>query len=738
MNDSIGTSDFQKALTDISPFLPLSFAVWRSGCDDVFVSDKLRAVLSVKQNILDAYSFVKSMQKIFGVFLNTAVEKIEQGRDEYSAFSTVSEDGECLLNLKFYEEKETYVFTLTRETIRKDNAPRSSNYKMDVSELDKILDSLPIYVWQKNRNLQITYCNDSYAKALEASKDYVISNNMRLISASRRGVYVDQSLYSTKPKKSTEHVVINGSRRLLSIEETPFTKDGKSIGCAIDITDKEALEINFRNYQKHTEEVLNNISVPVAIFDANTILVFANQAIIRMFSVAEEDVYRNYKFSDIMNYLLSRDSIIASEDILKYKAKATELFREVIEPHCTTLHLTNGDIVSVTVTPNHGGGLVFMFEDITDRVDLERKVNSVSSIYNKTLDAFSEGVIILGSDSKIKIANKATLDLWKKEKMEAYIGEFFQNSSRLLTAESKAQLLDPSLLAMLSERVEFSKELQFLSGETIRCEYNLLPEGLGIVRFVNISDKVNLTKTIEEKKVITTQIDRLQSNLISNISHETHASIQTISGFADILCHKYFGELTKKQMEYCYGIANAVKNLNDTVDAVIELSKMEAGQLKLTYAETKLLKIIQASIALANDVAKKHNISINTNFEDPEFAVYLNEKSITKALFYLINRSMQELSAGNKIDILVTINNEQGDFELAIKDDGALLSTDELDKIQQGLADNSQYNYLEHPLDFCLALAHNIIVLHKGSLDVQSDKASGNVMTCKLPIGCFA
>ncbi len=699
MNDSIGTSDFQKALTDISPFLPLSFAVWRSGCDDVFVSDKLRAVLSVKQNILDAYSFVKSMQKIFGVFLNTAVEKIEQGRDEYSAFSTVSEDGECLLNLKFYEEKETYVFTLTRETIRKDNAPRSSNYKMDVSELDKILDSLPIYVWQKNRNLQITYCNDSYAKALEASKDYVISNNMR---------------------------------------ETPFTKDGKSIGCAIDITDKEALEINFRNYQKHTEEVLNNISVPVAIFDANTILVFANQAIIRMFSVAEEDVYRNYKFSDIMNYLLSRDSIIASEDILKYKAKATELFREVIEPHCTTLHLTNGDIVSVTVTPNHGGGLVFMFEDITDRVDLERKVNSVSSIYNKTLDAFSEGVIILGSDSKIKIANKATLDLWKKEKMEAYIGEFFQNSSRLLTAESKAQLLDPSLLAMLSERVEFSKELQFLSGETIRCEYNLLPEGLGIVRFVNISDKVNLTKTIEEKKVITTQIDRLQSNLISNISHETHASIQTISGFADILCHKYFGELTKKQMEYCYGIANAVKNLNDTVDAVIELSKMEAGQLKLTYAETKLLKIIQASIALANDVAKKHNISINTNFEDPEFAVYLNEKSITKALFYLINRSMQELSAGNKIDILVTINNEQGDFELAIKDDGALLSTDELDKIQQGLADNSQYNYLEHPLDFCLALAHNIIVLHKGSLDVQSDKASGNVMTCKLPIGCFA
>ncbi len=733
MNSNIGTSDFQKVLTDVSPFLPLPFAVWKSGYDEVFVSDQLRIMLSVNQNIVDAYSFVKSMQKVFGTFLNTAVEKIELGRTEYSASVALSEAKEYTLNLKFYAEKETYVFTV-QETGKKDK----SASKIDASELDKILDFLPVYVWQKNRNLQVTYCNEACAKALEASKDYVIANNVKLISASRRGVYVDQSLYSNKPKKSTEHVVINGSRRLLSIEETPFTKDGKSTGVAIDVTDNEEIEINFRNYQKHTEEVLNNISVPVAIFDANTILVFANQAIIRMFSVAEVDIYKNYKFADIMNYLLTRGSIIASEDILKYKEKAKELFQEVIEPHCTTIHLTNGNVLSVTVTPNHSGGLVFMFEDITDKVQLERKINSVSSVYEKTLDTFSEGAIILESDSKIKIANKVALELWRKEKIEAYIGDFFQNSSQLLTADSKIQLMDTSLLAMISERVAFSKQLQFLSGETIRCEYMPLPDGLGIMRFVNISDTVNLTKTIEEKKVITEQIDRLKSNLISNISHEMHASIQTIAGFADILCNKYFGELSEQQMEYCYGISNAIKNLSDTIDAVIELANMEAGQMKLSYADAKLLKIIQTAISLVNDVAKKQNISISTNFEDPEFDVYLDEKSITKALFYLINHSMQELFSGNKINILVTINNDQGDFEIAIKDDGTLLPADELENIQQWLADNSQYNYLEHSLDFGLALANNIVKLHKGALDVQSDEASGNVVICKLPIGCFA
>ena len=717
MNNSLGSCDFQEVLTDIGPFLPLSFAVWKSGYDEVFV---------------------KSMQKVFGTFLNTAVEKIELGRSDYSASVTASEGERYLLNLKFYVESKNYVFTIMQENEKKDNARQNTNYKMDAAELAQILDHLPVYVWQKNRNLQITYCNESYAKALEASKDYVISNNVKLISVSRRGVYIDQSLYSTKPKKSTEHVVIKGARRLLSIEETPFSKDGRSTGIAIDITDKEEMETNFRNYQKHTEGILNNISIPVAIFDANSVLVFANQAILRMFSVAEEDIYKNYKFADIMNYLLSRNSIIASEDILKYKAKAKELFQEVVEPHCKTIHLTNGNVVSVTITPNHDDGLVFMFEDITDKVLLERRINSASSVYHKTLDTLSEGVIILASDSQIKLANKAIQKLWEKDKIEASIGEFFQNSAQLLTAESKTQFLDSNWLAMLSERVAFSKELQFLSGKTVCCEYTPLPEGLGIMRFVDTSDKVNLTKAIEEKTAITKQIDRLQSNLISNLSHETHASIQTISGFVDILCKEYFGKLTAKQMEYCSGIAYAVKNLNNTVDAVIELSKMEAGQMKLIYAEAKLLKIIQATISLVSDEAKKQNISINTNFDDSEFVVYLNEEGIIKALFYLINRSMQELSAGNSIDILVTINSDQGNFEIAIKDDGPPLLQDELDKVQEGLADNSQYNHLEHSLDFCLAFANNIMLLHKGTLEVQSDETNGNVVTCKLPVGYFA
>lgn len=739
MNFRVETDTFLDLIANICPALPISFAVWRLGGDEVFISDKLCTTLSINQNIIDAYSFVKSMHEVFGSFLNVAVEKIERGRKEYSSSATMSQNDEVLLNLKFYAEKKIYVFTTTKETGTKGSvSSKTTTNETNCFELDKILDILPIYVWQKDRNLQITYCNEAYAKALEASKEYVLSNNVKLISASRRGVYIDQSLYSTKPKKSTEHVIINGSRRLLSIEETPFSKGGKSTGIAIDITDREELEINFRNYKKHTEEVLDNISVPIAIFDANTTLVFANQAIIKMFSVEGVDIYNKYKFSDILNHMLSNDSIIDSADILKYKEKAAELFQEVIEPRCTMIHLRNGDVLSVTITPNHGGGLVFMFEDITDKIRLERRVNSISSIYEETLDALSEGAIIFGSDSKIRVMNQAAAKLWNKDKLENYIGEFFQNSAHLLAPESKIRLLNSNLLAMISERVKFSEKLEFLSGEIICCEYIPLLGGMNIVKFVDISDKFKLTKAIEEKKLVTEQIDKLKSNLISNISGEMHASIQTITGFAEILCNKYFGELSEKQMAYCSGIANAVKDLNNIIDAVISLARMEAGQMRFTYAEAKLLDIVQTAISVASDKVKNQNISITTNFEDPEFAVYLNKEGITKALFYLIFRATQEVSPEGNIEVLVKINDSQGDFEIVIKDDGEILPYDELEKIQERLANDSQYADLEYTLDFGLAFANGVINAHKGTLSIQSDENTGNVITCTLPIGCFA
>ena len=375
-------------LTDVMECLPFPFAMWKFGENDVFVSNSLGTIISVNSCRIDAYMFVKAMKKSFGSFLNTAVEKIEIGEKHYSD-KVIRENEEFLLNLEFFNGKGIYVLSVSKIEKQSEN--------LDISG---ILDQLPVCIWQKDRNLRITYCNNAYANALETSKEDVISNNLKLISTSKRGIYIDQNLYSSQPKKFNEHVVLHGDRRLLSIEETSFSKNGKSTGIAIDITDKEKIETDYSLYKKQTEGILNDISIPMAIFNDTAKLVFANDAIFNLFRLSGINLKDNCKLEDIIDHMISNGSIIESTVLKQYRTKAVELFKNTIEPHCTTVDLTNGNTLLITVIPSHEGGLIFIFDDISDKIELERNCNTISAFYNETIDCFTEGIIVFGSDNE--------------------------------------------------------------------------------------------------------------------------------------------------------------------------------------------------------------------------------------------------------------------------------------------------------------------------------------------------
>ncbi len=735
MNFETNTKDIRDILVDSSFILPISFAVWKLDGDEIFISNKLKLMISATSNFLNPYDFVKIMQRSFGSFLNIAVEKIsnqQSVRNDYiSSINILGE--EFSLKLSFNKEKQIYVFSA-------DNSKKIDS-KDEISEIEKILDALPIYVWQKNKDLKITYCNKAYANAMESSKDYIISNNIKLISPSKRdSVYVDQSLYSSKPKKIVEHVVINGSRRLLAIEESPFLGNDKSTGIAIDITDKEQLETNYKNYKKQTEEVLDNISVPIAIFDEETILVFANAATIKLFSIDGLDLYRNCKFSDIMDYLMSNESIISSSDILKYKDATANLFQTIIEPHHATIHLKNGNTMAVTISPNRGGGLIFMFEDISDKVALEREVNSISAIQIETLDHLAEGVMVFGADNLIKIINPAANNIWEKNKnfIGIHINEFFKSSANLFNSEMELKLLTSKLVNMATQRMSFSEKLTLLSGRKINYSYIPLPDGLNLIKFVDISDRTNLERALKEKTDMASQIDKLKSNLVSNISYELRAPLQTINGFAEILYNKYFGELNEKQMEYCYGISTSVARVTEVVDAIISLANIEAGQMKIKYAEVNLLDFIKDSIALFNDRATIQGISISTDFADSSFTVFIDEQSMKQAIFQLISKSMKITPLGGKILISVTISEPNSDyFNLIINDNGLCLTDEELDRTKKTLLNDSNDGSVDRSIEFGLLLANNIVRLHNGKISIDSEKEIGNTISCCIPVKQF-
>ncbi|MDR1391223.1 MAG: PAS-domain containing protein [Holosporales bacterium] len=723
-------------LTDSVVTLPLAFAVWKLQGDEVVVSNKLASMISADDNFVDPYEFVKLTTKMFNSFLNIAVEKVSDihsnKRDYSSTINLLGED--FFLKLSFNENKKFYIFIVENS---KENDKNNTSI-----EFEKILDALPVYVWQKNKDLKITYCNKAYANALESTPEHVISNNIKLIPISQKGsIYVDQSLYFSKLKKMSEHVVINGDRRLLAIEETPFLGGEKSTGIAIDITDKETLEREYKNYKKQTEEVLDNISVPIAIFDEETNLVLANTAVIKLFSVEGLDLGGNSKFSDIIDYILSNESIISPLHIQKYKKGTHNLFQTISAPHHTSIYMKNGTTVNLSIFPNRGGGLMFMFEDISDKIALAREVNSISAIQVQILEHLDEGIIVFGPDNRIKITNPAIDDMLGKtgdyRLPGIHIVDFFQSIYELFVSKEETEVQITMLIDMASQRVKFSGTASLLSGKIISYNYLPLPEGLNLIKFLDITDNSSLEKITHEKTDLIAQMDKFKSSLISHISYKLRAPLRTITGFAEILYNRYFGDLNERQLEYCYGIARSSESISDIVDAVISLADIESGQIKMRYTEVNLLNFINDAISSFLEKMEKKHIDITTDFSDQVTNIFIDEYSMKKAVFYLISRAAKVSSVNGKISISVEYpKSTPGYFNLIIRDNGIGLTEEDLDKIRNIFLKDVE-NLLDNSLDFELLAVGRIIRLHNGKVLIDSIEEKGTTVSCCIPVKQF-
>jgi PAS domain-containing protein len=270
---------------------------------------------------------------------------------------------------------------------------------------------------------------------------------------------------------------------MLSITRPHCNERGVSTWVAIDTTDHESLQKEHTSYRRQIEEIFDNVSVPIAIFDRDTALVFANSAITRLFHMGGASISELRQFSDIVDSLICNEAIVMSSSASEYREKIMRLISTLIEPYYTSISLRDGKTMSVAILPIRDGGLMFMFEDMSERVDLERKISSLSSIYTEMARSLPDGVIIFGDDNKIKLTNKALHRVlcidqpatsWTDVQPDSdgqHIRDFFELHKDAFAASDVADDFFTILISAATTRSTVSDTKAFANGKTLRYCY---------------------------------------------------------------------------------------------------------------------------------------------------------------------------------------------------------------------------------------------------------------------------
>ena len=360
--------------------------------------------------------------------------------------------------------------------------------RQEVADLRQMLDAIPLPVWRRGPDRILVDCNRAYASALDTTADLVVAEGRELASGARPG--------------ECRHVVIGGSRRLVEIGEVPCSTGG-TIGFACDRTDREAAEAELWRHINAHAEVLETIRASVAIYGPDKRLKFFNAAFASMWGIAEDWLAAQPSFEEVLERLREARRLPEAADFRAFKCEQLGLFTSVIRPQQDLLHLPDGRTLLLSISPHPFGGLTFVYEDVSDRLALERSCNTLTKVRRATLDHLFEGIAVYGSDGRLKLHNPAYLALWELSEDdvagEPHIGEILEKTRALLDNSGDWNARKQRTISKVTAQAPASGPVYRTDGSMLQEATVPLPDGNVLVTYLDVTDTAKYERVLRER-----------------------------------------------------------------------------------------------------------------------------------------------------------------------------------------------------------------------------------------------
>ncbi len=293
-------------------------------------------------------------------------------------------------------------------------------------QLEDIIDNLPYPAWLRDNSLQIVTVNKKYLEFVKVDgRQSVIKNQTEIVGINNESISKElarQAQQINRLKKQAVNLIKNGQHCSFEVCESPFHLQGYldqiwSVGTLIDITELEDLKRNLKLHQNAHLEILGTLGTAFAVFDSHGSLSFYNKSFVSLWKLEYSWLNSQPTYTSFLEYIREQRLMPEVPDFRSYKTDELNAFSAIIEPKEDLLHQPNGNTIRRVRSPHPMGGLVFAFEDVSDRLATRRAYNSLLQVQDEILDNLFDAVIIFGSNGRLKSYNQAYLKLWKLEEI---------------------------------------------------------------------------------------------------------------------------------------------------------------------------------------------------------------------------------------------------------------------------------------------------------------------------------
>src|SRR5580704_16052913 len=617
--------------------------------------------------------------------------------------------------------------------VRRELAETNLKHNTLLQETDMLrgfAQAAPWPIWAKRTDGSLQYANSAYVKAAEAANtEDAIGRNLQLLDSGDR-TDMERALQQTSSFAARLPIVVGGERRFHDVQALNV---GGGVGMAIDASEAIALgEALVRMAEAH-RRTLDQLSSGVAVFDGRRRLAFYNDSYRRLWDLDRTFLDSNPDDSSVLDRLRAARKLPEQPDFRAWKAKLHEAYRAV-EAEKDTWYLPDGRALSAVTTPNPEGGVTYLFDDVTESLDLARRYDRLNRVQRETLDGLAEGVAVFGSNGRVQLFNPAFTKMWKLSpdalREQPHI-DTVETWCKPLFDEDGGWRSIREAITRIDNRVAVPLKLERKDGSVLDCMTMPLPDGATMLTFQDITDTENVERALRERNEALETADQMKVDFVHHVSYELRSPLTTIIGFAHLLTDPTTGPLMPKQAEYLGYITASTNALLAIINNILDLATIDAGAMTLELGPVDVGKTIEAAAEGIQDRLATDRIELKLDV-DPAIGDFIADGNRVKQVLYnLLANAVGFSPQGATVGL--SAKRTEHSVVFTVTDSGPGIPPDVKDKVFDWFESHS-HGSRHRGAGLGLSLVRSFVELHGGKVRVDSIVGRGTTVTCDFPI----
>jgi len=228
---------------------------------------------------------------------------------------------------------------------------------------------------------------------------------------------------------------------------------------------------------------------------------------------------------------------------------------------------------------------------------------------------------------------------------------------------------------------------------------------------------------------------RLKDEFLATMSHELRTPLNAILGMTEGMEDETFGPVTAAQHRALHTIEHSGNHLLSLINDILDVAKIEAGQITLDPQPTDVSQLCAASLAFIHSQAVKKRIQVNTDIAPHLPILWLDERRMRQVLINLLNNAVKFTPEGGEITLTAALSSTNQWLHLAIRDNGiGIAEADQSRLFKPFVQIDSALNRQYTGTGLGLALVKRIVELHGGTVSLVSSVGVGSCFTLDLPL----